>query len=63
MVDVVEKGLRIPVFLSRLFRLLVAIVLTVHTVSCLYWLVKEASATDLSEVEQWLMEVVLNPKP
>ena len=55
LIDAVEKLLRIPVFLSRLFRLLVAIIFTVHTVSCLFWLVKESSARDMVEVESWLL--------
>jgi len=42
------------VFLSRLFRLLIAITFTVHSVACAYWLVKEAGSESLEEVSLWV---------
>ena len=51
LIDALEKFMRVPVFLSRLFRLLVAISFTVHTVACLFWLVKEAFAERPEDVE------------
>lgn len=61
LIEALEKFMRVPVFLSRLFRLLFAISFTVHTVACLFWLVKEAFAASPEDIAAFQEQAGLNP--
>lgn len=44
----VLEYLRIPPFVDRIFKVLIAILLLVHACACCYWLVKESSSPRVS---------------
>jgi len=56
LVSTVLEYLRIPPFVDRIFKVLVAILLLVHACACCYWLVKESSNLP-EEVDHWLISV------
>jgi len=54
LVDTLDEISQLPVFVTRLLRIFLAIAFVVHTCVCLYWLVKEFSTPE-EELDAWML--------